>query len=83
MMDQRQGVAQDYAEAVKWYRKAAEQGYTYAQYNLGYCYAKGQGASLDYSEAVKWYKKAAEQGDARAQNMLGFSHYKRVLRKFL
>ena len=29
------GVSQDYAEAIKWYRKAASQGYADAQYNLG------------------------------------------------
>ena len=28
------GVRQDYAEAVKWYRQAAEQGYPQAQYNF-------------------------------------------------
>ena len=30
-----QGVPQDYAEAVKWFRKAADQGDASAQYNLG------------------------------------------------
>ena len=30
-----QGVPQDDAESVKWYRKAAEQGNVYAQRNLG------------------------------------------------
>jgi len=29
------GVPLDYAEAVKWYRKAADQGNAYAQSNLG------------------------------------------------
>ena len=29
------GVEQDYKEAVRWYRLAAEQGYAYAQFNLG------------------------------------------------
>jgi len=32
-----------YVEAVKWYRKAAEQNYAEAQSNLGLCYEKGQG----------------------------------------
>ena len=31
--DSGQGVRQDYAEAARWYRKAAEQGNTEAQYN--------------------------------------------------
>ncbi len=35
MYDKGRGVSQDYAEAVKWYRKAAEQGHASAQHNLG------------------------------------------------
>lgn len=34
MYEKGQGVRQDYAEAVKWYRKAGEQGYAGAQTNL-------------------------------------------------
>ncbi|MCX8500810.1 MAG: hypothetical protein ORO03_03835 [Alphaproteobacteria bacterium] len=34
---------QDYAQAVSWYRKAAEQGHANAQFNLGIMYGKGQG----------------------------------------
>ena len=51
-------------EAVKWYRKAAEQDHAQAQVNLGVCYANGQGVAKDDVEAVKWYRKAAEQNDA-------------------
>jgi len=37
--DNGQGVKQDYTEAARWYRKAAEQGYALAQFNLGnMCY---------------------------------------------
>ena len=61
------GVVQDYAEAVKWCRKAAEQNYAPAQSNLGQCYCGGRGVQQDYAEAVKWYRKAAEQGYAHAQ----------------
>lgn len=71
-----QGVTQDYAEAVKWYRKAADQGYAYAQLVLGCCYANSQGVSLDHAEAVKWYRKAAEQGLAHAQFRLGLCYFK-------
>jgi hypothetical protein len=66
--------AEDYAEAVKWYRKAADQGYASAQFNLGFMYNKGKGVPLDDTEAVKWYRKAAEQGDAKAQSNLGFMY---------
>ena len=57
------GVPQDYAEAAKWYRKAAEQGYADAQNNLGMMYVNGQGVPQDYAEAAKWTRKAADQGD--------------------
>ena len=61
------GVQRDYPEAVKWYRKAADQGVATAQCRLGFCYHNGQGVQQDYAEGVKWLRKAAEQGDARAQ----------------
>ena len=61
----------NYTEAVKWYRKAAEQGHAGAQNNLGYCYKNGYGVTKDYAEAVKWYRKAAEQGNDLAQYNLG------------
>ena len=69
-----QGVRRNYAEAVKWYRLAAEQGYAAAQYNLGVSYDKGRGVPQDDAEAVKWYRLAAEQGYARAQYNLGFRY---------
>jgi TPR repeat protein len=69
------GVPQDYIEAVKWYRKAAEQGDADAQCNLGYCYKNGRGVPPNYAEAAKWYRKAAEQGNAQAQYNLGGSYY--------
>ena len=68
------GISQDYAEAVKWYRKAAEQGNANAQCNLGYMYENGYGVTKDYAEAVKWYRKAAEQGYARGQCNLGLCY---------
>src|SRR6266496_1681980 len=41
--DKGEGVAKDQVEAVKWYRKAAEQNYAKAQFNLGVCYDEGAG----------------------------------------
>ena len=70
------GVPQDFTEAVKWYRMAAEKGSADAQYNLGVCYRNGRGVPQDYSEAVKWYRMAAEQGDADAQCFLGYCYKK-------
>tara|TARA_B100000524_G_scaffold218828_1_gene115158 strand:+ start:1118 stop:1300 length:183 start_codon:yes stop_codon:yes gene_type:complete len=54
------GVAQSDAEAVKWYRKSAEQGNAKAQYNLGRVYADDHGVAQSDTEAVKWYRMAAE-----------------------
>jgi len=68
------GVVKDEAEAVKWYRKAAEQGYAKAQFNLGFMYANGNGVVKDEAEAVRWFRKAAEQGYAKAQFNLGFMY---------
>lgn len=62
---------QDFSEAVKWYRKSAEQGDANAQYRLGRCYSEGKGVPQDFTEAVKWLAKAAHQGDASAQICLG------------
>src|SRR6266853_1450322 len=65
------GVAKDEAEAVKWFRKAAEQNVADAQFSLGVCYANGRGVTKDDAEAVKWFRKAAEQNFADAQYNLG------------
>jgi TPR repeat protein len=68
------GVAKDEAEAVEWYRKAAEQGHCVAQNNLGVCYHGGTGVDKDEAEAVEWYRKAAEQGHSEAQFNLGICY---------
>jgi TPR repeat protein len=65
------GVAMNGAEAVKWFRRAAEQNHAGAQNNLGACYENGRGVAKNDTEAVKWYRKAAEQSYAAAQFNLG------------
>ncbi len=66
----------DKKEAVKWYRKAAKQNDSEAQFNLGVCYFYGRGVEKDEKEAVKWIRKAAEQNHAGAQNNLGTCYAK-------
>jgi TPR repeat protein len=61
------GVPEDYAEAVRWYRLAAEQGDVNAQYNLGYMYGNGDGVPEDIVLAYMWWNLAAAQGDEVAQ----------------
>jgi S1-C subfamily serine protease len=64
------GVAQDYAEAVRWFRKAAEQGDSQGQSNLGAMYSNGEGVARNYIEAYKWNSLAASQGDELARKNL-------------
>lgn len=66
--------AVDHVEAVKWVRKAAEQGFARAQYDLGWMYQYGRGVERSDEKAAGWYLKAAEQGLARAQRNLGFMY---------
>ena len=61
----------DYIEAMKWYHKAAVQGNTDAQNNLGSMYENGKGVPQNNAEAVTWYVVAAGQGNSHAQNNLG------------
>ena len=68
------GVTKDDYEAVKWFRKAAEQGIASAQFYLGNMYLDGEGVIKDDYEAVKWYRKSAEQGNAYAQCNLGIMY---------
>ena len=68
------GVAQDYAKAIEWFRQAAEQGYAAAQNKLGECYYTGTEVKKNYKQAARWFCKAAEQGDDMAQYNLGYSY---------
>src|SRR5262245_17435394 len=70
MYDFGEGVPQDYAEAMRWFRKAADQHLAAAQFGIGSMYDNGQGVPQDYAEAAKWYRKAADQEDANGQYYL-------------
>lgn len=63
----------DFAEAAKWFRKAAEQGDPMGQGMLGWLYATGRGVDKDLKSAVEWFRKGAAQGNAEAQFGMGFS----------
>ena len=55
-----EGVPQDDAEAVRWYRVAAAQGHASAECNFGIRYANGEGVPQDHAEAVRWFRLALE-----------------------
>ena len=61
----------DYEKALEWFEKAANQGDSQAQYNLGFMYIVGYGTTKDYQKSAYYYKKAASQGEAKAQYGLG------------
>ncbi len=69
------GVSKNYAEAIRWYREAAQQGIALAQTGLGYMYYNGLGVSQNHAEAIRWYREAAQQGNATAQTSLGHMYY--------
>jgi TPR repeat protein len=60
------GVAQNFAEAAKWYRPAAERGLPIAQNNLA-----AMLLCSDPEEAIQWLLSAAEKDVPFAQSMLG------------
>jgi TPR repeat protein len=66
------GVAQDYGEAIRWLRTAANQGEPRALRGLGVMYAKGMGVSQDLVLAYQWLDLAVTrfsptEQDARAE----------------
>ncbi len=68
------GVERDRHEAVRWYRKAAEQGDGAAAVKIGIQYQMGYdsiGGAQDLLQAAEWYRKAADCGVGEAQWKLG------------
>ncbi len=67
MYDKGHGVPQDFAEAVRWFRLAAEQGDAGAQFNLAFMYSNGQGVPQNYVLAHKWLNLSAVEGDKQSE----------------
>lgn len=66
----------DYAGALQWLQRAAEEGYLRAQLDLGgIYYAGGHGLEADAQQALNWFTKAAAQGSKEAEVFLGLLHY--------
>ena len=63
MYRQGQGIKQDFKQALKWYRLAAEQGSAEGQYSLGRMYAAGFGSGAteaeDLMRAYMWLNLGA------------------------
>ncbi len=69
------GLPVDYQEAYRWYQKAAEQGDSYAQYDIGWLFDNGLGVKENKREAVKWFKRAASKNNVSAIYRLGLCYY--------
>jgi hypothetical protein len=60
-----------FSQAVELFRRAAEQGNTNAEYNLGVCLRRGMGVGPDAKAAERSYRAAAERNHVSAQLALG------------
>ena len=76
-------IEQNEAEALKWYKKAAEQGNPAGMENLAISYEYGGKVPKDYSEALKWHLKAAEKGYVSAQYNLGEIYYNPIVNTYV
>jgi TPR repeat protein len=65
------GVPQDFAVALSWYRRAANQGLVRAQANLANMMLRGQGIDHDPEGAAYWFHRAASAGHAISQFNIG------------
>lgn len=57
-----------------WYIKAAEQGYSEAQADIGINFDAGYDVPQDYIQSLYWLRKAAEQGSAIGQENLAMMY---------
>ena len=63
--------ADDTAQAVDWFRKAAERQHPPAEFQMGQLYDFGFGVAQNDGEALAWYRRAAGHGSAPAQRAVG------------
>lgn len=61
---------QDLTEAIRWYRRAAEQGESTSQYDLGFMLLLGEGEPRNVSEGLQWLERAAEAGETSAMKLM-------------
>ena len=62
-----QGELQNYPEALNWYRIAASQGDTSAQYSIGVLYANGLGVARNDIKGYAWYSISAANGNEQGR----------------
>jgi len=72
------GVPQNFAAALEWFDRAAQQGLVLAQFQLGRFYEKGFGVKKDLEAARRLYTSAAEAGNAKAMHNLAVLYGKGI-----
>ena len=63
-------VPQDHKEALRLFRKAAEQGSAQAELMIGLIYAEGKAVAQDFSEVHRWIKRSVGHGNSEAKDIL-------------
>ena len=72
------GTEQNFELALKWYEKAAEQGYAAAYGNIGHLYYKGDGVEKDFQKFFKYSSIGADKNHPGCQYYLGFCYLKGI-----
>jgi TPR repeat protein len=78
MYEDGHGVPVDYEVAVVFWKRAAEEGYAPAQFNMSTVFTAGKkyGVKQSDEKAAVWAEKSAVQGHADAQNKIGVMYEK-------
>ncbi|KAI7863412.1 hypothetical protein BDF14DRAFT_1734029 [Spinellus fusiger] len=76
---------QSNVNAYLWARKAADKGFSKAEYAVGYFFEMGIGVEIDLDEAKMWYKRSAKNGlsiaKQRLDHLLNIVHSQNPLQK--
>jgi len=69
------GVEQNFQQAFRYFKQAADQGNVGGKAYLGFMYAKGYGVKQNNETAIKYLTEAAEEDNAQAQAFLGHMYF--------
>ena len=62
--------------SVHWFRKAADQEYVPAYWEMGNAYREGLGVKQDFHEAAAWFTSGVQAGDPSCMTFLGLMHFR-------
>lgn len=71
--------AEEDAQALRYYRMAADQGDPAGEFGLGTLYAAGEGVARDQAQALHWFQRAADQGYGPALEVLADAYLEGAL----